>query len=200
MTGPRTRVKTRIDDIETTTDCLTDRGALALFARYVSSIVGLNAVLQRCFGSMRKSRKGLPVLELFKQLLCFFMDGTSFHLTRFDELANDAGYAACIETPQEDLASSHQVKRFFRAFSPDAFSGASAEGFSSASRCVEAGLPCAREGAAVASAGSVGDSDQEPARSEWSVSGRRETEPERGFVSDPGLGWSSAMARPVLHR
>jgi len=109
--------KSRIDAIETTSDCLTDRAGLALFARYVSSIIGLFPLLDRYFGGIRKSRKGLPVPELFKQLLCFFMDGTSFHLTRFDELAQDPGYAASIETPTSQMASSHQVKRFFGAFS-----------------------------------------------------------------------------------
>jgi hypothetical protein len=109
--------KSRIDAIETTSDCLTDRAGLALFARYVTSIIGLFPLLDRCFGGIRKSAKGLPVPELFKQLLCFFMDGTNFHLTRFDELARDPGYTASIETPASKMASSHQVKRFFGAFS-----------------------------------------------------------------------------------
>ena len=109
--------KVRIDDVQTTSDCLSDRGGLALFARYVTSIPELSQLIERYFGSLRKSKKGIAILEVFKQLLCFFMDGTSFHLTRFDELAQDEGYAACIESRPEDLASSHQVKRFFGAFS-----------------------------------------------------------------------------------
>lgn len=109
--------KVRIDDVQTTDDCLTDRGGLALFARYVTCIPQLSQLIERYFGSLRKSKKGLGILELFKQLVCFFMDGTSFHLTRFDELAKDEGYAACIESRPEQLASSHQVKRFFRGFS-----------------------------------------------------------------------------------
>jgi hypothetical protein len=117
MAFSSTDVRTKIGGVGVTTDSLADRGGLALFARYVTSVAELNPLLERLFGSIRKSRKGLPVLELFKQLFCFFMDGTSFHLTRFDELAQDAGYAGCIETAQENLASTHQVKRFFRAFS-----------------------------------------------------------------------------------
>jgi len=107
----------KINHVGVTTDTLADRGGLALFARYVASIEGLNPLLERLFGSIRKSRKGLPVVEIFKQLFCFFMDGTSLHLARFDELAKDPGYAACIETDPEDLASTDQVKRFYRAFS-----------------------------------------------------------------------------------
>ncbi|MFH1765518.1 MAG: transposase [Gemmatimonadota bacterium] len=35
---------------------------------------------------------------------------------RFDDLREDEGYAAAIETPSEAMASSHAIKRFFGAF------------------------------------------------------------------------------------
>ena len=108
--------KIRIDKIGTTTDCLTARGGLAFIARYIESI-NIYPLLERYFGSMRLSRKGLPIKELFKQLFCFFIDGTSLHLTRFDELAKDYGYASVIETRRNKMASSHRIKRFFRAIS-----------------------------------------------------------------------------------
>jgi hypothetical protein len=44
------------------------------------------------------------------------VDGTSRHITYFDELAKDAGYAGAIETEIEKMASSHQIKRFFKTF------------------------------------------------------------------------------------
>nr|WP_123290854.1 transposase [Desulfosoma caldarium] len=65
---------------------------------------------------MRRRRKGQPILEIFKQLLCFFMDGTSRHLVDFDALAKDAGYAAAIECDPGRMLSSHAVKRFFCSF------------------------------------------------------------------------------------
>lgn len=77
--------KGRIDRIEKADDTLTGRGGLALFVRYLSTI-GIYPLLERTFGSLRKSRKGIPVSNLFKQLFAFFMDGTSFHLTHFDDL------------------------------------------------------------------------------------------------------------------
>lgn len=49
--------------------------------------------VDRLFGSVRKSSKGLAVTTLFHQLMCFFLDGTSRHLVRFDELREDEGYA-----------------------------------------------------------------------------------------------------------
>ena len=106
----------KIDVIGITSDRLTGRGGLALFSRYLSSIK-INPHLERLFGSMRRSGKGLPVTALFKQLFCFLLDGTSRHLVFFDELKHDAGYAGAIETRLSAMASSHQVKRFFAHFS-----------------------------------------------------------------------------------
>ena len=55
--------------------------------------------------------------EAFKQLLCFFLDGTDLHLTYFDHLVSDTGYASTIETDPGDMVSSHQMKRFLKGFS-----------------------------------------------------------------------------------
>jgi len=57
------------------------------------------------------------VAEALKQLLCFFLDGTAPHLTYFDHLATDTGYAATIEADPGDMVSSHQIKRFLKGFS-----------------------------------------------------------------------------------
>jgi hypothetical protein len=105
-----------IDQIETTTETLTSRAGLALFSRYLRNL-GLLSVLERLFGSMRKSEKGLPIPVLFHQIICFFLDGTRFSLVRFDELKEEDGYAGAIEVSPESMASSHQIKRFFYGFS-----------------------------------------------------------------------------------
>lgn len=105
----------KINAIETTEDRLTGRAGLALFIAYLHSIE-LFALIDRFFGSIRKSRKGADVCVLFKQVLCFMVDGTSRHLSYFDELSKDAGYAGSIETDMEEMASSHQIKRFYKAF------------------------------------------------------------------------------------
>ena len=66
---------------------------------------------------MRKNSKGLPITELFVQMLSFFMDGTSRHLVWYDQLKADESYSAVLGS--ERLASSHamKLKRFFGAFS-----------------------------------------------------------------------------------
>jgi len=108
-------VHSRFDAVEITSDTLTGRGGLVLFSRYLRS-VDLFPHLDRLFGSLRKSGKGLAVTTLFHQLFCFFLDGTSQHLVRFDDLKADEGYAAAIETRPEAMASSHTIKRFFASF------------------------------------------------------------------------------------
>ena len=107
--------KNKIDNVEETSDTLAGRGGLFFFVRYLNNI-GIFFILSEYFGDLRKSKKGLPVTELFKQIFCFFCDGTSRHITYFDELAPDAGYAGTIEQSPENMASSHTVKRFFKSF------------------------------------------------------------------------------------
>ena len=103
-----------INDVEVTGDNLTSRAGLSLFVRYLRGIV-LFPYLEEIFSKIRKSNKGQGITEVFKQLFCFFMDGTSRHLVYFDTLKEDEGYAGSIETKPEDMLSSHAVKRFFGA-------------------------------------------------------------------------------------
>ena len=105
----------KIDSIEITSDCLTGRAGIALFSRYLSSIE-IYPYLERLFGSLRKSRKGLAVSEIFHQVFCFLLDGSSRHLSYFDALKKDSGWAAAVETEASSLLSSHAVKRFFGSF------------------------------------------------------------------------------------
>ena len=79
----------KITDIGITKDTLTSRGGLSLFIRYLDGI-GVMSPMHRLFGGIRKSRKGQSVEELFKQVLCNFVDGTSRHLVHFDRLKDDA--------------------------------------------------------------------------------------------------------------
>jgi len=54
-----------IDGVEVTSDTLTSRAGLSFFSKYLSKIA-ISPVLERLFGSMRKSAKGQPVSEIFK--------------------------------------------------------------------------------------------------------------------------------------
>ena len=104
-----------ISAIEETSDTLTSRAGLALFARYLDQI-GIAWFIERWLGPIRKNGKGSSASECMRQILLFLIDGTSRHLTHFDDLKDDAGYAATIERKPDDLLSSHAVKRFFGNF------------------------------------------------------------------------------------
>jgi hypothetical protein len=106
----------KIHKLEVTDDTLTSRGGLAFFVKYVQTI-GIVGLLLHKFAGIKKSTKGVSVHNLFLQVLYFFFDGTSRHLSYFDELAREEGYQAVVETPAKQMASSHAMKRFFCAFS-----------------------------------------------------------------------------------
>ena len=105
----------RIAKVASTSDTLTSRAGLALFVRYLSQLQ-IAPLFENAFGSLRKSRKGLPRWALFQQVFCFFLDGTSRPLRYFDHLKAEPGYAATSETSSDQLASSHTMKRFFKTF------------------------------------------------------------------------------------
>lgn len=116
MTPNTDSVKTRIDACETTEDTLTGRAGLALVSRYLRA-TGISEVLAERFSFVKKSGKGAAPAAMFHQILCFLFDGTDLHLTRFDRLRQDEGYAGAIETAPRHLISSHAVKRFFAGIS-----------------------------------------------------------------------------------
>ncbi len=112
----RFKSKCKIGMVDVTKDTLTGRGGLALYVRYLSQ-VNIYALVFNRFGELRRSAKGQPIWNIFKQIFCFFYDGTSRHLVYFDQLKRDEGYAAVIENGMGEMVSSHQAKRFFKGFS-----------------------------------------------------------------------------------
>ena len=105
----------KIAELEVTSDTLSSRGGLIFFVKYVQAIGILGLLLHR-FAKIKKSAKGVSVENLFLQALYFFFDGTSRHLCHFDKLQQDKGYGAIVEMAEEQMASSHTMKRFFGAF------------------------------------------------------------------------------------
>ena len=101
--------KYKINKIGVTNDTLTGRGGMALFVRYLSN-VEIYPLLQRLFGNIRKNNKGLPVWNIYKQMFCWFYDGTSRHLNHFDQLKGDEGYASVIENSQEAKWSTANIQ------------------------------------------------------------------------------------------
>ena len=103
----------KITKIETTSDRISGRGGLTLFMRYVEQC-GFYDLVAGVLGHIKASKKGLSLLQFVKQILAFFIDGTDMSIAGFDRSKQDRGYAAVLENQPKDMASSHQIKRFFR--------------------------------------------------------------------------------------
>ena len=109
-------MSTKITKIGITKDKISARGGLPLFLRYIENI-GIYSITSNILASLiTKSNKGLQLKQFFKQMFAFYMDGTNTSISYFDQLKTDDGYAALLETNREELASSHQIKRFFIKF------------------------------------------------------------------------------------
>jgi hypothetical protein len=104
-----------INTIESTPDLLTGRAGLAPFCKYLEGTGVLNR-LEAEFSSLKRSSKGLATKDYFKQMIAWLMDGTSRHITYFEDLKKDEGYAATIETDMKDMASSHSISRMTEKF------------------------------------------------------------------------------------
>ena len=115
ITKNKTKVKGKISGIEPTDEKLTARAGLTVFNRFISKINFFKIIEER-FNYLRRSKKGLPVSEIFKQVINYFVEGTSFSISRFDELKEDETYRDLIETSADNMLSSHQAKRFFYKF------------------------------------------------------------------------------------
>ncbi len=106
-------MSTKITKIGLTNDKISARGGLPLFLRYVEQI-GLYRLISSTINSLLfKNRKGLQLQQFLKQIIAFFIDGTNMSISGFDQSKSDEGYAALLECKREQMASSHQVKRFF---------------------------------------------------------------------------------------
>lgn len=104
--------KQKIHDIQPTDERLTSRAGLTLFQRYLEN-TGWPGQLAETFSYLRRSARGIDLTDFFEQMFAFWADGTGQHLTYFDDLKKNEGYAASLERTSEQMISSHQVKRLF---------------------------------------------------------------------------------------
>lgn len=104
---------TKITKIGVTNDKITARGGLSLFLRYAENIGLYGLISSAILSKIFQSKKGLQLRGFVKQILAFFMDGTNMSISGFDQSKKDEGYAAILECDTAQLASSHQIKRYF---------------------------------------------------------------------------------------
>lgn len=103
----------KISKVKTTNDKLSGRGGLFFFLRYIENI-GFYSFFENHFHFLKGSQKGLSCVQFIKQILAFFIDGSDCSMTGFDQRKTDEAYAAMLEHRPDQMASSHQIKRFFR--------------------------------------------------------------------------------------
>jgi hypothetical protein len=106
-------MSTKITKIGITSNKISGRGGLPIFLRYVEQI-GLYGLITGAVSSqILRSRKGLQLQQFIKQIIAFFIDGTNMAISSFDQSKMDEGYASLLECRTDQMASSHQIKRFF---------------------------------------------------------------------------------------
>ena len=106
-------MKTKINKISVTDEKISSRGGLPLFLKYIENIklyeLMSNVILLKIvFGS-----KGLGLQQFLKQMFAYFMDGTDMSISGFDNKKKDKGYTSVLENTENEMASSHQIKRIF---------------------------------------------------------------------------------------
>lgn len=109
-------MSSKITKLGVTNDKITARGGILLFLRYIQNIklFGLMSVTFTPF--LLLGGKGLQLQQFLKQMFAFFIDGTDMSMSGFDRKKKDEGYASLLENHTSEMASSHQIKRFFMKF------------------------------------------------------------------------------------
>ena len=110
-------MKNKITKISVTNQKISGRGGITLFLRYVEKSKFYQTI-EHVFSKLQIfNPKGLQLLQFVKQMLAFFMDGTNMAISGFDKKKEDEAYVALLENNNDEMASSHQIKRFFRKLS-----------------------------------------------------------------------------------
>ena len=111
-------MSSKITKLAITNDKISARGGVSLYLRYIQNIKLYGLITVNLSSSLIISSKGLQLHQFIKQMLAFFIDGTDMTMSGFDMKKKDKGYSALLENHATEMASSHQIKRFFMKFIP----------------------------------------------------------------------------------
>ncbi len=95
MTDNVAEINSRITNIDITDENFTGRAGLLFISRYLKA-TKIPELLGNKFSWLRKSSKGINLSSIFTQILIFFINVESFHLTYFDQLKLNSGYSGII--------------------------------------------------------------------------------------------------------
>lgn len=116
MSNTASKSNNRVKGVGQTGNVISDRAGINTFVRYIGRI-NIIILMSFFFKFLRKNSKGASVENILFQIICNQALGDSRHLVYFDHLKEDKGYAAALETKQDNLISSHTVKRFYNSIS-----------------------------------------------------------------------------------
>ena len=105
-----------ISNVDITNDKISGRGGIFFVLRYIEN-TKFFSLLEKPFRHLKGSAKGLSLHQFLKQMMAYFVDGSDMSLLSFDRRQQDEAYALLLENSSEEMASSHQIKRFFQKFS-----------------------------------------------------------------------------------
>ncbi len=108
---------TKITKIGITSNKISGRGGLPLFLSYTEQIGLYRLITGNISSRVSVNSKGLQLQQFIKQIIAFFIDGTNMAISSFDQSKKDEGYACLLECKTDQMASSHQIERFFRKLS-----------------------------------------------------------------------------------
>ena len=108
---------TKINKISITDEKISSRGGLTFFLRYIANIGLYSLIGKFILAEIVFGKKGLSFQQFLKQIFAYFIDGTNMTLSSFDNKKKDKGYAAILENTENEMASSHQIKRKFAKLS-----------------------------------------------------------------------------------
>jgi len=104
---------TKITKIGITKNKISGRGGISLYLRYIENIGLFKLLSNTLLSLLNLGNKGLRLEAFLKQIFAFFIDGTDMSISSFDTRKKEEGYAAVLENNIDQMASSHQIKRFF---------------------------------------------------------------------------------------
>jgi hypothetical protein len=107
----------KITKIGITNDKISGRGGLLFMLRYIEETTLYSHICDVILKKIKVNQKGLQLQQFLKQVFACFFDGTDMSMTGFDSKKNDQGYVALLENKSFEMASSHQMKRFFAKLS-----------------------------------------------------------------------------------
>ncbi len=104
-----------INHVNVTDNTISSRGGLTFISHYLEKIKFYRLVDKKVKG-FRYNLKAHATSFIIRQIIFFFINGSHKALSGFDILKKDEGYASVLEVEQDELLSSHTIKRFFRKF------------------------------------------------------------------------------------